>query len=304
MNPAPDLFAAFVGSVADHLDDHEVRAEDLAARLHLSRFHFDRIIAATAGETPTQFRRRVLLERAAYQLSHGTALVIDIAVGAGYSSHEAFTRAFQKAYGVSPSAWRAAPRPTRLPTPNHVHFYPPGGLRLPSETKVNSMDLMVSMVDHHVWLVGQMLDQARTLTDAQLDQPIVVSVEGVDDDPTLRSLLARLVGQLDMWNSSLANEPYDLAIEANQPISTLRDRLDIAGPTFATNVRDIAGRDGFGDTFVDATCEPPRVFTYGGMVAHVLTFAAHRRTIVVGAFASFGNETLGWGDPMDWVAAS
>ena len=44
------------------------------------------------------------------------------------------------------------------------------------------------------------------------------------------------------------------------------------------------------------------MFTYGGMIAHVLTFAAHRRTLVVLALGKHGVEDLGWGDPMRWVA--
>jgi hypothetical protein len=44
------------------------------------------------------------------------------------------------------------------------------------------------------------------------------------------------------------------------------------------------------------------VFTYGGMLAHVLTFAAHRRTLAVGALHSAGITDLGAGDPMRWVA--
>jgi hypothetical protein len=58
------------------------------------------------------------------------------------------------------------------------------------------------------------------------------------------------------------------------------------------------------DTFVDALCEPAEVFTYGGMVAHVLTFAAHRRTLAVLALDKYGVTDLGWGDPMRWVAES
>jgi hypothetical protein len=38
------------------------------------------------------------------------------------------------------------------------------------------------------------------------------------------------------------------------------------------------------------------------MIAHVLTFAAHRRTLVVGALHSAGITDLGAGDPMRWVA--
>ena len=39
------------------------------------------------------------------------------------------------------------------------------------------------------------------------------------------------------------------------------------------------------------------------MIAHVLTFAAHRRTLVVLALDEAGIKDLGWGDPMKWVAA-
>ena len=41
------------------------------------------------------------------------------------------------------------------------------------------MDLLLRMVEHHVWLTGQMVEHADRLTDAQLDDAIEVSV---DDD--------------------------------------------------------------------------------------------------------------------------
>jgi AraC family transcriptional regulator len=50
------------------------------------------------------------------------------------------------------------------------------------------------------------------------------------------------------------------------------------------------------------TCDPPEAFTYGGMIAHVLTFAAHRRVLVLGALSDAGITDLGAGDPMEWVA--
>ena len=56
------------------------------------------------------------------------------------------------------------------------------------------------------------------------------------------------------------------------------------------------------EAFVDGTCDPPEVFTYGGMLAHVLTFAAHRRTLALGALYSAGSRDLAPGDPMRWVA--
>ena len=82
----------------------------------------------------------------------------------------------------------------------------------------------------------------------------------------------------------------------------MRRRLAEAGPEFLETVRSRAADGTLDETFVDAVCDPPEVFTYGGMIAHVLTFAAHRRTLVLGAFADAGVTELGSGDPMRYVA--
>jgi AraC family transcriptional regulator len=286
-----DTFASFVESLAESLDDHDASAEDLAADACLSRFHFDRVVAAAAGETPSRLRRRVLLERAAYRLLTSDSGVLEIAREAGYSSNEAFTRAFVRAYGVAPSSWRAAPGRLQLDSPNGVHFHPPGGLRLPARDEVTSVDLMQRMIEHHVWLVGEIVDRAATLSDEQLDTPIGLSVEGVDDDPTLRSILSRLVGQMDMWNAATENRGYDFAVEKGESIASMRDRLGDAGPAFLERARDVIQENRLDESFVDATCDPPEVFSYGGMIAHVLTFAAHRRTLAIGALHSLASPT-------------
>ena len=131
-------FVTFVDVLSDALDDHDATGADLAARMHVSRFHLDRIVSATAGEPPASFRRRVLLERAAYRLLTTDRTVLDLAVEAGYSSNEAFTRAFTRAFGRSPARWRRTPTRIQLPAPSDVHFHPPGGLRLPARTEVST----------------------------------------------------------------------------------------------------------------------------------------------------------------------
>ena len=54
------------------------------------------------------------------------------------------------------------------------------------------------------------------------------------------------------------------------------------------------------------TCvgEPTQTFTYAGVVAHVLTFAAVRRTMAIGALESAGVTDLGSGDPMHYVGGT
>lgn len=302
MSTTTDTFGRFVDLLAVTLDDHEAHGEELASRLHVSRFHFDRLVSAAAGEPPATLRRRILLERAAHRLITTGDDVLHVALDAGYSSHEAFTRAFGRAFGRSPSRWRRQPTSFRIEAPSKVHFNPPGGLRVPAHRKVTSMDLLTKMVEHHVWLIGEMLTRAEGLTDDVLDAPIEISVEGLEDEPTLRSLLSRLVGQLAMWDAATHDEPYDFEVERHESIAEIRSRLATSGPAFLAQVRAIVHEGRLDETFVDAICDPPEIFTYGGMIAHVLTFAAHRRTLVCGALIDAGVTDLGAGDPMRWVA--
>jgi len=300
MTAAADTFAEFVDGLAEALDDHGSSGEDWAARHHFSRYHFDRIIRSVGGEPPQTLRRRILLERAAYRMVTTKAPLIDIAVEAGYSSHEAFTRAFSKAYGVPPREWRKKPGHLQIGEPLAVHFVPPASIRLPSRDAVKGADLVEKMVEHHVWLTGEMIRVAARLTPEQLDETVVVEVD--DDEQTLRSLLSRLVGQMGMWNAAMATRDYDWSVEEHESVSSMRRRLDIEGPRYLAHAREVCGQGRLEDTFVDAICEEAAVFTYGGMIAHVLTFAAYRRTLVVMALARHGVEELGWGDPMRWVA--
>ncbi|HLX32719.1 MAG TPA: AraC family transcriptional regulator [Gaiellaceae bacterium] len=302
MNAGTDTFARFVAVLAETLDEPETSGSEIARRLHLSPFHANRLIAAATGEPPGALRRRILLERAAYRLVSSGDGLLTVALDAGYSSHEAFTRAFKRAYGVPPSEWRRRPKGMDVASPNGIHFKPPGSLRLPAEGKVTEMNLVQRLVEHHVWLVGELTDRAENLRDDVLDAPIEISVDGIDENPTVRSLLARLVGQLAMWNAAVRNEPYDFDSERNQSVGCMKRRLAEAGPEFLATVRSKIEEGNLDETFVDAVCDPPEVFTYGGMIAHVLTFAAHRRILVLGAFADAGITDLGSGDPMRYVA--
>jgi hypothetical protein len=114
-------------------------------------------------------RRRLLLERAAFQLSHTSASVTDIALDANYASLEAFTRAFRKAFRVSPSLYRRmGTLYSQLPAPNEIHFHAPGS-NAKGET---DMDLFDRFAGNDSWHTRTLLRYASTLNDEQLDRPL------------------------------------------------------------------------------------------------------------------------------------
>lgn len=91
-----------------HLDEPMTPAE-LAAAAHFSLHHFHRVFRALLGETVMQHVRRLRLERAARRVRNSKDRLLDVALDAGYESHEAFTRAFVDRFGVSPSQYRDQP---------------------------------------------------------------------------------------------------------------------------------------------------------------------------------------------------
>src|SRR5690349_17866311 len=101
----PDRLRDVIDAVVEALDEG-LDGAALAARAMLSPFHFNRLVRAGIGEAPAAFRRRLLLERAAWHLGRG-ASVTDAALDAGYDAVEAFSRAFTRAHGVAPSRFAA-----------------------------------------------------------------------------------------------------------------------------------------------------------------------------------------------------
>lgn len=57
------------------------------------------------------------------------------------------------------------------------------------------------------------------------------------------------------------------------------------------------------DAFVDALCEPPQSFFYGGL-ANVLTYGAVRREALAAVLVELGAHICSSGDPIEWEAGS
>ena len=99
--------------VLQHIDDHLEEAltvERLSEVAALSKYHFHRQFSQRFGIGVYKYIQLVRLRRASYQLAFRPHMrILEIALGCGYESHEAFTRAFRQNFAQTPSEFRERP---------------------------------------------------------------------------------------------------------------------------------------------------------------------------------------------------
>lgn len=103
-------YAARMHRVLEFIDRHldePLELEALASVANFSAYHFHRLFTAWMGETLGEFVRRRRLEVAAQRLAAQPRLAVtEVALGVGFGSTEAFSRAFKSRFGETPTAWR------------------------------------------------------------------------------------------------------------------------------------------------------------------------------------------------------
>jgi len=295
-----ERLAAVVVDSLDESGDSDV----LARRAARSRTQFFRVFRALIEETPSAMRRRLRLERAAFQLGRTALPVTEIAFDAGYGSLEAFTRAFHRAFRISPSLYRRM-RATHfhLPAPTTVHFC------AASRSEGDTMDLFDLFAGADSFHIRKLLEHSRALSDAQLDAPLGNPAH-VFPWPTpamsLRDLLKRLVQTKEIWTAALAGgtlpEP-DAERPAEGTPDALLQRLEKTDREFTRILTDVRNRNAWSDTFVDALCEPPETFSFGGMFTHVITFNTYLRLLALDELRRLGVKVEGFGCPTEYEAS-
>jgi AraC family transcriptional regulator len=84
-----------------------IALEDIANASDASPFYLTRAFTAVSGQPLMRYVRGRRLSTAAHALANGAPDILAVALDAGYSSHEAFTRAFTDLFGLTPEAVRA-----------------------------------------------------------------------------------------------------------------------------------------------------------------------------------------------------
>ena len=97
-------------------NDEDLTLCSLSHKLGYSEFYTTRKFREISG---IQFRDYLRYRKLAFALKEvrdSKKSLLEIALNYGFSSHEAFTRAFKEIYGVTPSEYRKKPKPVVLRT--------------------------------------------------------------------------------------------------------------------------------------------------------------------------------------------
>ncbi len=114
-----------VQHMQDYIESHicePITMSELAKRSGYSQWHAARIFKELTGVAPFDYIRARRLSDAAARLRDG-AKVVDVAFDFVFDSHEGFTRAFSRRFGIAPKAY-ATQRPVlRSFLPTNAHDY-------------------------------------------------------------------------------------------------------------------------------------------------------------------------------------
>jgi AraC-like DNA-binding protein len=116
-----------VQRMQDYIDAHikePITLRQLAEAANYSPWHSARLFKELTGKAPFEYIRALRLSKAAEALlEHQRMKILDVAFDFVFDTHEGFTRAFSKEFGLTPKAYAKAPVPLRLFMPRSAYDY-------------------------------------------------------------------------------------------------------------------------------------------------------------------------------------
>jgi AraC-like DNA-binding protein len=101
----------------------QISLYDLACEARYSPWHASRIFKDLTGKTPFQYIREMRVSKAAENMLQEKQKIIDVAFDFVFDSHEGFTRAFSKQFGLSPKEFREKRPEIKRIVPSSVQDY-------------------------------------------------------------------------------------------------------------------------------------------------------------------------------------
>lgn len=121
----------------------------LASVAGYSPWHAAKIFKAITGKSPFEYIRTLRLSRAAVRLRDEDVKIVDVAFDFVFDSHEGFTRAFSKQFGLTPQRYSKDKPKVKLFLPSLIHENPLTGIngenKMIENQKANS--IFVQVVD-------------------------------------------------------------------------------------------------------------------------------------------------------------
>lgn len=114
-----------VQHMQDYIEENigePITMSELARKSGYSQWHAARIFREMTGVSPFDYIRARRLTAAAARL-HDGAKVVDVAFDFVFGSHEGFTRAFSKQFGIAPKVYAQHRPPLKLFLPQSFHNY-------------------------------------------------------------------------------------------------------------------------------------------------------------------------------------
>ncbi len=108
--------------IEGHLQE-KITLKQLANAAGYSPWHCERIFKDLVGRTPFDYIRSMRLSKAALALRDNDHRIIDVALDFVFDSHEGFTRAFSREFGLPPKKYSQKTPPIQLFMPSSVLSY-------------------------------------------------------------------------------------------------------------------------------------------------------------------------------------
>lgn len=128
-----------------------ITLHDLAKAAYYSPYHCSRVFKELLGMPPFDYIRKLRLARAALKLRDEKIKVIDVALDFVFDSHEGFTRAFSKEFGITPRNYGKNPPPIRLympfPVMDRYLHYLKGKNKMEKTQKVSAQPIFVQVIE-------------------------------------------------------------------------------------------------------------------------------------------------------------